>query len=151
MAAIVLAFAIHVPQAMAADKPAAEIEAIRAGLEEAFDSCHHWGGEEPYDDDRAGQIRRGYERDCPVAFASARAALAALPDDPKVAAIIIDLEDYIGPYAFEGQRVVVDDRTKKRLCANAASFYGDPGNRGLRFTGYFEEFCPAEAAILPAR
>ncbi len=142
---------IPLPPATGAEKPAAEIEKIRTDLGEAFESCHHWGGEEPYDEERAAQIRTGYERDCPVAFAAARAAFAALPDDPKVAAIIVDLEDYVGPHAFEGQRVAGDAPTKKRLCANAARFYSDPEAREIRFTGYFEAFCPSEAAGLPAR
>jgi len=86
-----------------------------------------------------------------VAFAEARAAFAALPDDPRVAAIIVDLEDYVGPYAFKDLRVVRDARTKERLCANAARFFVVAENQELRFTGYFEEFCPAEAVILPAR
>ncbi|MDH3228848.1 MAG: hypothetical protein OEN55_03540 [Alphaproteobacteria bacterium] len=144
-------FASQFPPAMGAEKPAAEVEKIRADLEEAFDSCHHWGGEEPYDKERAEQIRTGYERNCPAAFAEARAALTALPDDPKVAAIIVDLEDYVGPNAFEDQRVVRDARTKQRLCVNAAQFYSVPQNRELRFTGYFEEFCPSEAAVLRVR
>jgi len=138
-------------QAMAEEISTGEIEKIRADLQEAFDSCHHWGGEEPYDEERARQLKAGYERDCPVAFAEARAAFAALPDDPKVAAIIVDLEDYIGPYSFADQRVAGDARTKERLCANAARFYGDPENRESRFTGYFEEFCPSETADPPAR
>jgi hypothetical protein len=151
IASCILVLANPLPQAMGAERPAAEIEKIRADLEAAFEACHHWGGEEPYYEERAEQIRTGYERDCPVAFAAARAAFAALPDDPEVAAIIVDLEDYVGPYSFEDQRVAGDARTKKRLCGNAAWFYGARENRGLRFTGYFEGFCPAEAAILPAR
>ena len=147
-----LLLAAQFPPAIAGEKPpAAEIEKIRAGVLDAFEACHHWGGEEPYDEERAAQIRAGYERDCPAAFAEARAAFAALPEDPKVAAIIVDLEDYVGPHAFKDQRVVRDARTKQHLCVNAARFYADATNRDLRFSGYFEAFCPSEGAILPAR
>ena len=86
-----------------------------------------------------------------AAFREKPASAQPLPDDPSIAAIIVDLEDYVGPYAFEDRRVIGDARTKERLCASAARFYADPENREIRFTGYFEAFCPSEAAGLPAR
>lgn len=128
--------------------PETERAAIRAKLYKAFVICEHWGGEEPYDDRRAAEIRRGFERDCITAFLRARHALKTMPDDPLVAAIAVDLESYAGP-AFPDERLAADEAIKEKLCATAARQHAKPAGGRPRFRGYFDEFCPAQAAGLP--
>jgi len=128
--------------------PKAERAAIRANLQKAFVNCEHWGGEEPYDDQRAAQIRRGLERDCVTAFLRAEHALKKMPGDPLVAAIVVDLESYAGP-SFPAQRLAPDAATREKLCTTAARHHATPADGRPRFRGYFEEFCPAQAAGLP--
>lgn len=128
--------------------PKAERAAIRAKLEKAFAICEHWGGEEPYDEQRAADIKRGFERDCLVAFLQAQHALAAMPGDPLVAAVAIDLESYAGAL-FPEQRLAPDAASKEKLCATAAHYHAKPAGGRPIFRGYFEELCPAQAAELP--
>lgn len=128
--------------------PKAERTAIRAKLEKAFAICEHWGGEEPYGEKRAADIKRGFERDCLTAFLQARHALKAMPDDPLVAAVAIDLESYAGP-SFPDQRLAADAAAREKLRTTAARHHAKPSDGKPRFRGYFEELCPAQAAGLP--
>ena len=128
--------------------PKAERAAIRAKLEKSFANCEHWGGEEPYDEQRAADIKRGFERDCLTAFLQARHALETMPDDPLVAAVAVDLESYAGP-SFPEQRIAADAAAKEQLCTLAARYHAKPTVDGPSFRGYFEDLCPAQAAALP--
>lgn len=149
---MVLGLSVASPPAAAEQEPTgdpkAERAAIRAKLGKAFTICAHWGGEAPYDDQRAAQIKRGFERDCLAALLQARHALQAMPGDPMVAAVAIDLESYAGP-SFPEQRLAPDAETREQLCTAAARHHAKPAGGKPRFRGYFEELCPAQAAGLP--
>lgn len=128
--------------------PKAERALLRAQLEKAFVICEHWGGEEAYDEQRAAAIKRGFQRDCLVAFLQAQHALDTMPGDPLVAAIAVDLESYAGA-AFPRQRLAADAATKEKLCLTAIHFHAKSTGGKSRYRGYFQELCPAHAAVLP--
>ena len=51
----------------------------------AIDLCTHWGGEEPFSEERAVDIEEGIERDCAEAQRKASMALGLFPANKKLA------------------------------------------------------------------
>jgi hypothetical protein len=131
-------------------KAGSELVAVRAALSQDYGRCERWAGEEADDEEREAEVMRGFEQDCPRAFATAKKAYARAGRDPLVAAIIVDLETFAGQF-FEEHRVIRDETTRERLCATAARYYRNPATGRWRFRGYFEELCPAQTANLPAK
>jgi len=73
------------------------IEQSRGALEEAVEACEHWGGEEPYDEERTADIMAGFERDCAAALELARESYWTSPSVPVIAALVVDLLGFLGP------------------------------------------------------
>lgn len=58
---------------------------------DSYESCHHWGGEEPYDAARAKEIADGSKRDCTEAMKVVERAMAAKERTPKTAAYMLQI------------------------------------------------------------
>jgi hypothetical protein len=67
-----------------------------AELEAAYESCHHWAGEEAYSSARGREIARGAKRDCTAAAKVASAALAQREHSAKVAGLLLRIADVTG-------------------------------------------------------
>jgi len=125
----------------------ADLGMTRGELHEAFEMCEHWGGEEPFDEERARDILEGLARDCAAAIEQAKQAMALFPADPAIAAIVVDLADYVG--AAKAKQIVRDSQAKDRLCSLAATYYRDFDEAESRFRGYFDSWCPPLGAGPP--
>jgi hypothetical protein len=124
------------------------IERTRRALGEAVEACEHWGGEEPYDEERAADIMAGFERDCPAALELARESYWTSPSDPVIAAMVTDLLGYLGPLA-EAEEPWSRPSTKQEICDIADFFYRAMTKYYPRSRVYFEDACPAGAAAFP--
>src|ERR1700674_1613332 len=75
-------------------RPSAALEtATVQAVDEAFARCHYWEGEEGEKDPPRAT---GMAQDCPPAIRKARDAYKLYPDDSRLAAIIVQLADYLG-------------------------------------------------------
>ena len=119
----------------------AQLREARTRLDQAWEMCEHWGGEEAYSEARARDIEEGHARDCGVAADQAKTTLTRFPEDPAIAAIVVDLAAYLGyPHS---KQVIADPASAARLCAFATAHYRDTKEGRVRFRGYFEDVCPS--------
>ncbi len=125
----------------------ADLGMTRGKLHDAFEMCEHWGGEEAFDEERARDILEGSERDCAVAIEQAKKATALFPEDPIIAAIVVDLADYVG--ATKAKEMIQDSQAKDRLCSLAATYYRDFEEAKSRFRAYFDSWCPSQGTGTP--
>ena len=88
-------------------------------LRQSHMNCHHWLGEEPFDKERAEEIKQGIASDCPKALAAAEKNLTAGEKYATAAAFILQIVDI----AAQG-----DERKKweprfPALCQQAAAYF----------------------------
>jgi hypothetical protein len=122
----------------------------RKELDRAFELCEHWGGEEPYDAAREADIVAGFDRDCAAALELARESYWTSPQDPVIAAIVVDLLGFLGA-TDDPDAPWSDAGNDQEICHSAAFFHRALAKYYPRFRGYFDEACPAQAAALPKK
>lgn len=64
-----------------------------AALEVRWEACHHWAGEEPYDDERRREIAAGVAASCPGNDVTRAALLDKYADRPDVVRRLRDLPE----------------------------------------------------------
>jgi hypothetical protein len=103
----------------------------------AIDLCIHWGGEEPFSEERAADIEKGIERDCAEAQRKANMAVGLFPENGKLSEQLLYLHDF----GYFG----LSDDEKERLCKDAASLFKEE----FEETNYESQFvifqCPKQA------
>ena len=82
---------------------------------EAIDFCMHWFGEEPYDEERALEIKNGINRDCSSAQKIAERVYRQYPRNNKLYGPLIELHD-LGYFDIPEQNL-------KRLCLDAKPYF----------------------------
>jgi hypothetical protein len=103
----------------------------------AFEDCHHWGGEEPYDEDRAKQIAEGQKMACTRANGIVVQARKHHPSDPLLAAIAIDLVGYLADL-HGADALFKNDEEIEAACQLASDLYMDE----KRSEAYARSVCP---------
>jgi hypothetical protein len=112
------------------------VDEARSEANTSFDACHHWGGEEPYDDGRAQEIATGQKRDCTRSISILIQARKAFPNDAILSAIGVDLMGYVWP--DHGARDLFKSaRDLEKACQRASDLYAD----GKRSESYARSVC----------
>jgi hypothetical protein len=128
--------------------PDAQVQdtSARRTLRGAVEMCLHWGGEEPYDEERARQLAEGSERDCSRAAHLAREALARFPNDGHLNALALVLVGYHGQPSIADE-LAGDGKTRARRCDLALRQLEEDARRASSpyedYRLYIEDACAA--------
>lgn len=106
----------------------------------AIGLCIHWGGEEPFSEERAVEIGKGIERDCAAAQRKARKVFGLFPENKKLSEQLL----YLNDFGYFG----LSDDEKEQLCTDAASLFEEE----FEVTNYESAFvrfqCPNQAKTI---
>lgn len=84
------------PAGPEAAAPAGALPADVAALQEKFEICEHFSGEEPYDDARRDQINTAIAANCQPVREAIPTIKAQYADDPAVMALVKTWEELLG-------------------------------------------------------
>lgn len=103
----------------------------------AIEMCVHWGGEEPYDEERGKDIAAGIDRDCPQAQKKATAAYRKFPDSKQLAEPLLMLHDF--------RYFDLSKDQKQRLCRNAMPGFKKQFEQTKFEDPFVQIHCPEQA------
>jgi hypothetical protein len=110
---------------------------------EAIDLCMHWGGEEPYSEERTKQIEEGIDRDCAEARQKASMAHGLFPENKILSERVLLLQDF-GYFALT-------DEEKERLCKELASLFEKQFEKTKDEDPFVRFQCPNQARNIYGR
>jgi hypothetical protein len=133
-----------VVQASLAASPARADRPSVQTLEQAYEACHHWAGEEATDARRQRQINAGLRRDCGAALQAAKRALRSRETpSPAAAGLILRIVAAAGGFGSEAARLA---RNARQLCDRALPYFqaGEPAEDPDAQAEY-RSLCPQQA------